>query len=74
MPVAGIVIGLPTLRLRGDYIAIVTLAFGEIIGTLAVNGQSIHVGGGMTLTAGNLGHQRRRPAVLPGHQRSTCWT
>src|SRR5690242_1686351 len=40
---AGVVIGLPTLRLRGDYIAIVTLAFGEIIGTLAVNGQSIHL-------------------------------
>ena len=35
---AGIVIGLPTLRLRGDYIAIVTLAFGEIIGVVAVNG------------------------------------
>src|SRR5205085_371248 len=45
---AGAVIGLPTLRLRGDYIAIVTLAFGEIIATLAVNGQSIHIGGGMT--------------------------
>src|SRR5205823_2607489 len=29
---AGTLIGLPTLRLRGDYIAIVTLAFGEIIG------------------------------------------
>ena len=28
----GMLIGLPTLRLRGDYIAIVTLAFGEIIG------------------------------------------
>jgi branched-chain amino acid transport system permease protein len=35
--IAGMVIGLPTLRLRGDYIAIVTLAFGEIIGRLAVN-------------------------------------
>ena len=31
-------IGLPTLRLRGDYIAIVTLAFGEIIRVFAVNG------------------------------------
>ena len=30
--IAGAIIGLPTLRLRGDYIAIVTLAFGEIIG------------------------------------------
>jgi branched-chain amino acid transport system permease protein len=56
--IAGIIIGLPTLRLRGDYIAIVTLAFGEIIGTLAVNGSSIHgwpLGGGETLTAGSQG-------------------
>jgi branched-chain amino acid transport system permease protein len=53
--VAGMLIGLPTLRLRSDYIAIVTLAFGEIIGVVAVNGTSIHVGGGQTLTAGNLG-------------------
>lgn len=29
--VAGIVVGIPVLRLRGDYLAIVTLAFGEII-------------------------------------------
>ncbi|MCA1657066.1 MAG: branched-chain amino acid ABC transporter permease, partial [Actinobacteria bacterium] len=41
---AGAVIGLPTLRLRGDYIAIVTLAFGEIIGRIAVNGNAIHIG------------------------------
>jgi branched-chain amino acid transport system permease protein len=53
--VAGTLIGLPTLRLRGDYIAIVTLAFGEIIGVVAINGSDIHIGGGMTLTAGNLG-------------------
>jgi branched-chain amino acid transport system permease protein len=52
---AGVLIGLPTLRLRGDYIAIVTLAFGEIIGVVAVNGTSVQLGGGMTLTAGNLG-------------------
>lgn len=29
--IAGVVIGIPVLRLRGDYLAIVTLAFGEII-------------------------------------------
>ncbi len=29
--VAGCVVGLPSLRLRGDYLAIVTLGFGEII-------------------------------------------
>jgi branched-chain amino acid transport system permease protein len=51
---AGTIIGLPTLRLRGDYIAIVTLAFGEIIGVLAVNGTDIHIFG-MPVTAGNLG-------------------
>jgi branched-chain amino acid transport system permease protein len=48
---AGAVIGLPTLRLRGDYIAIVTLAFGEIAGTIALNGDAIHIGK-FTLTAG----------------------
>ncbi len=63
---AGMLIGLPTLRLRGDYIAIVTLAFGEIIGTLAVNGQSIPVGGGMTLTAGNLGISAVDSPYFPG--------
>ena len=63
---AGVVIGLPTLRLRGDYIAIVTLAFGEIIATVAVNGQSVHVGGGMTLTAGNLGISAVDSPYFPG--------
>ena len=32
--VFGILIGIPVLRLRGDYLAIVTLAFGEIIKNL----------------------------------------
>lgn len=53
---AGILIGLPTLRLRGDYIAIVTLAFGEIIRVFAVNGDSIKIfGEGYPLTAGRQG-------------------
>jgi branched-chain amino acid transport system permease protein len=52
--VFGVLIGLPTLRLRGDYIAIVTLAFGEIIGRVAVNGDSLHVGK-YALTAGRQG-------------------
>ncbi|MEU1480925.1 branched-chain amino acid ABC transporter permease [Streptomyces sp. NPDC001668] len=34
---AGVLIGLPTLRLRSDYLAIVTLGFGEIIRILANN-------------------------------------
>jgi branched-chain amino acid transport system permease protein len=52
--VAGVLIGLPTLRLRGDYIAIVTLGFGEIIRVFATNGDGIHIFGG-TLTAGRQG-------------------
>jgi branched-chain amino acid transport system permease protein len=41
---AGVLLGLPTLRLRGDYLAIVTLGFGEIVRLLAtlipaLNGQ-----------------------------------
>jgi ABC-type branched-subunit amino acid transport system permease subunit len=34
---AGVTLGTPTLRLRGDYLAIVTLGFGEIIRISAVN-------------------------------------
>ena len=34
---AGVLLGLPTLRLRGDYLAIVTLGFGEIVRLIALN-------------------------------------
>jgi branched-chain amino acid transport system permease protein len=48
---AGVLIGIPTLRLRGAYVGIVTLAFGEVIGQVAYNGDEIGLFGG-TLTAG----------------------
>ena len=35
--IAGVIIGVPVLRLRGDYLAIVTLAFGEILKNLIGN-------------------------------------
>jgi branched-chain amino acid transport system permease protein len=47
--VIGILIGLPTLRLRGDYLAIVTLGFGEILPQIARNGDDL---GGFNLTNG----------------------
>jgi branched-chain amino acid transport system permease protein len=47
--VVGILIGLPTLRLRGDYLAIVTLGFGEILPQVANNGDNL---GGFNLTNG----------------------
>jgi branched-chain amino acid transport system permease protein len=48
----GIVIGLPTLRLRGDYLAIVTLGFGEILPQIATNGDNL---GGFNVTNGQIG-------------------
>jgi branched-chain amino acid transport system permease protein len=44
--ISGVLLGWPTLRLRGDYLAIVTLGFGEIIRIIAVNS---------TITNGNRG-------------------
>jgi len=37
----GVMLGFPVLRLRGDYLAIVTLAFGEIIRLVILNWQSL---------------------------------
>src|SRR5262249_28932816 len=37
----GVMLGFPVLRLRGDYLAIVTLAFGEIIRVVIINWQSL---------------------------------
>ena len=57
----GVIIGIPVLRLRGDYLAIVTLAFGEIIKNLinvlyiGVDDKGIHVAtsaAGLHLEAG----------------------
>ncbi len=45
--IAGVIIGWPTLRLRGDYLAIVTLGFGEIIPDVFRNADSLPVPGGL---------------------------
>jgi branched-chain amino acid transport system permease protein len=82
--VAGVIIGLPTLRLRGDYIAIVTLAFGEIIRIIAINGDELHLpfsGAGWPITAGRQGITPVDQLQLPGldpfdqlHLRNWYWT
>ncbi len=38
---AGVLIGAPTLRLRGDYLAIVTIGFGEVLRTVLINLENI---------------------------------
>ncbi len=46
----GVIIGLPALRLKGDYLAIVTLAFGEIVKTLFQNTSRATFGGAMGMS------------------------
>jgi branched-chain amino acid transport system permease protein len=38
--ISGVMLGLPALRLRGDYLAIITLGFGEIVRIVALNSES----------------------------------
>ncbi|HWW62221.1 MAG TPA: branched-chain amino acid ABC transporter permease [Thermoanaerobaculia bacterium] len=45
--IAGYIVGLPSLRLRGDYLAIVTLGFGEIIRVLILNIEAVGAARGL---------------------------
>ncbi len=47
--VCGVIIGLPALRLKGDYLAIVTLAFGEIVRSIFQNTSASSFGGALGL-------------------------
>jgi len=74
---AGIMLGAPTLKLRGDYLAIVTLGFGEIVRivfrnlgdfTLALPaflGGAVLVGPNANLTGGNVGINPIDPPTIP---------
>jgi branched-chain amino acid transport system permease protein len=66
--IVGVLIGLPTLRLRGDYLAIVTLGFGEILPQVARNGDNL---GGFNLTNGPNGIT---PIDAPGFGRLSFLT
>ncbi len=75
--VAGILLGAPTLKLRGDYLAIVTLGFGEIVRIVFRNlgdftlilpaflGGVIIVGPNANLTGGNVGINPIDPPTIP---------
>ena len=56
--IAGIIIGYPTLRMRSDYLAIVTLGFGEIVRIIATN---------LNITGGPNGIYGINPANFMGH-------
>src|SRR5213592_1494954 len=46
--IAGYLVGLPSLRLRGDYLAIVTLGFGEIIRVVITNVNAVGASRGLS--------------------------
>mgnify|MGYP001549982437 FL=1 len=50
--VAGLLVGIPTLRLRGDYLAIVTLGFGEIIRVIFQNMEAVGGARGLSVSHG----------------------
>ncbi len=60
-----LILGTPTLRLRGDYLAIVTLGFGEIIRLLADNLTDV--------TNGPRGSTRSRIRGWGGERASAQW-
>jgi branched-chain amino acid transport system permease protein len=71
--ISGVLLGAPTLRLRGDYLAIVTLGFGEIVplvfrnlGDVTVKiGDAVLLGPNANLTGGNIGIKPIDPPTLP---------
>ena len=77
--VAGVVVGVPVLRLRGDYLAIVTLAFGEIIKDLLTcllvgyDSRGLHILFNVsgTLTVADLGMDETGIAIIKGAQGAT---
>jgi branched-chain amino acid transport system permease protein len=50
--VVGLLVGIPTLRLRGDYLAIVTLGFGEIIRVILQNMNAVGAARGLSVMHG----------------------
>ncbi|NCB74283.1 MAG: branched-chain amino acid ABC transporter permease [Clostridia bacterium] len=67
---AGVLVGIPVLRLKGDYLAIVTLAFGEIIKSI-VNNLYVGVDGGglhfaMLKNANSLGLEEGGKVIING--------
>ncbi len=74
--VAGVIVGVPVLRLRGDYLAIVTLAFGEIIRDLITclivgyDSHGLHIAFNLdgTKTVDSLGMDETGVAIIKGAQ------
>ncbi|RKR66155.1 amino acid/amide ABC transporter membrane protein 2 (HAAT family) [Acidovorax sp. 94] len=72
--ILGMLLGAPTLRLRGDYLAVVTLGFGEIVRLLVINlGHPVNIthgaqGLGLIDPVRILGVDLGQPLVVAGHE------
>ena len=64
--VIGVLIGLPTLRLRGDYLAIVTLGFGEIMPQISRTATASSTPASTSRTAAAGSRRSTRPASATG--------
>ncbi|MBX3119324.1 MAG: branched-chain amino acid ABC transporter permease [Fimbriimonadaceae bacterium] len=64
--IAGLIVGLPSLRLKGDYLGIVTLGFGEIIRIIVQNQEVIGGSYGMNV-------QPKFPVLFGGTGTSGVW-
>jgi branched-chain amino acid transport system permease protein len=64
----GVILGAPTLRLRGDYLAIVTLAFGEIVPRIFENATSGIFG------IGSIDFSNGRQGITPIDKVNLPWT
>jgi branched-chain amino acid transport system permease protein len=72
----GILLGAPTLRLRGDYLAIVTLGFGEIVPNFFLNAEGITGGTAGINPIGQPGPYEifnRTVSFTPSQQRNWYW-
>lgn len=66
--IAGYVVGLPSLRLKGDYLAIVTLGFGEIIRVILLNTPAVGGARGMYGIPGP-----SEPKFVGGYLQASLW-
>jgi ABC-type branched-subunit amino acid transport system permease subunit len=66
--VAGVLLGLPSLRLRSDYFAIVTIAFSEIVRYVATNEDALTGGSQGTIALGKVGEAAQYNVQWSGFQ------
>ncbi len=64
--ICGVVVGFAALRLRGDYLAIVTLAFGEIVRVIFTNSSSESFGGALGLKSPSFSKKEMYILVIIG--------